>query len=191
MESGKKYGYGRVSSLGQDLEAQIAQLKDNGAEIIYSEKITGTRKDRPQFQRLLSELKSGDTLIVTKLDRFARSTIDAITIVKELFARGVKIHVLNMGVIEDSVTGRLILTIFSGFAEFERDMIVERTQEGKAIARQKDGFTEGRPRAFTKERLDHAISLLGANSYKEVTAITGISKSTLIREIKRRKAQSL
>lgn len=182
------YGYARVSTIGQDLNSQIEALKANGAGVIYSEKFTGTKKERPEFSRLLSVLQSGDTLIVTKLDRFARSTVDAITTVKELFNRGVKIHVLNMGVIEDTVTGRLILTIFSGFAEFERDMIVERTQEGKAIARQKDGFTEGRPRAYTKKQLDHAIALLNDNSYNEVAAKMGISKSTLIREVRRRRA---
>lgn len=180
------YGYARVSTVGQDLDAQIAQLNEHGAETIFSEKFTGTKKDRPEFQRLLAALAPGDTLVVTKLDRFARSTVDAITTVKELFARGVKIHVLNMGVIEDTVTGRLILTIFSGFAEFERDMIVERTQEGKAIAKQREGFSEGRPRTYTRKQLDHAIALLDAHSYNEVAAMTGISKSTLIREVKRR-----
>lgn len=182
------YGYARVSTVGQDLEAQLQQLGANGAKILFSEKFTGTKKDRPEFIKLLKVLKAGDTLIVTKLDRFARSTVDAITIVKELFTRGVKINVLNMGMIEDTVTGRLILTIFSGFAEFERDMIVERTQEGKAIARQKEGFTEGRPKSFSEKQLNHAVSLLASNSYTEVSAITGISKSTLIREVRRRKS---
>lgn len=179
------YGYARVSTVGQDLEAQIQRLKANGAEQIYSEKFTGTKKERPEFTRLLADLQFGDTLIVTKLDRFARSTLDAITTVKDLFSRGVRIHVLNMGVIEDTVTGRLILTIFSGFAEFERDMIVERTQEGKKIAKQKEGFTEGRPKTYTEKQLDHALELLNDNSYKEVTAMTGISKSTLIREVRK------
>ncbi|RPK16427.1 recombinase family protein [Paenibacillus xylanexedens] len=185
------YGYARVSTIGQDLEAQIRKLEENRAEIIYSEKFTGTKKERPEFIRLLGELKAGDTLIVTKLDRFARSTVDAITTVKELFNRGVRIHVLNMGMIEDTVTGRLILTIFSGFAEFERDMIVERTQEGKAIAKQKEGFTEGRPKSYTEKQLNHAVALLNSNSYNEVAAITGISKSTLIREVRKRKASQL
>lgn len=182
------YGYARVSTQGQDLEAQIQQLEANGAQKIYSEKFTGTKKERPEFTQLLDELQSGDTLIVTKLDRFARSTVDAITTVKELFSRGVRIHVLNMGIIEDTVTGRLILTIFSGFAEFERDMIVERTQEGKAIAKQKEGFTEGRPKSYTEKQLNHALELLESDSYKEVVAMTGISKSTLIREVRRRKS---
>ncbi|WP_141503829.1 recombinase family protein [Paenibacillus luteus] len=182
------YGYARVSTVGQDLEAQIQQLEANGVQKIYSEKFTGTKKERPEFTQLLDVLQSGDTLIITKLDRFARSTVDAITTVKELFSRGVRIHVLNMGIIEDTVTGRLILTIFSGFAEFERDMIVERTQEGKAIAKQKEGFKEGRPKSYTEKQLNHAVILLDSNSYNEVAAITGISKSTLIREIRKRKS---
>ena len=78
--------------------------------------------------------------MVTKLDRFARTTKEGIEIVKELFDRGVKVHVLNMGLIEDTPTGRLILSVMLAFAEFERDMIVERTQEGKAIAKQRPDF---------------------------------------------------
>lgn len=183
------YGYARVSTIGQDLEAQIQQLKANGAQKIYSEKFSGTTKERPEFSQLLNELQSGDTLIITKLDRFARSTIDALTTVEDLFNRGVRIHVLNMGIIEDTVNGRLTLTIFSAFAQFERDMIVERTQEGKAIAKQKEGYTEGRPKLYTEKQLNHAVSLLDSNSYKEVSDITGISKSTLIREVNRHKAK--
>ncbi|RED51135.1 recombinase family protein [Cohnella lupini] len=181
------YGYARVSTVSQELEAQLQQLKAAGTQEIYAEKFTGTKKARPEFTNLLTTLKSGDTLVVTKLDRFARSTLDAITTVKELFERGVRIHVLNMGMIEDTTGGRLMLTVFAGFAEFERDLIVERTQEGKAIARQKEGFTEGRPKTYTEKQLNHAIDLLGDNSYKEVASKTGISKSTLIREVRKRR----
>ncbi|WP_338753401.1 recombinase family protein [Bacillus sp. FJAT-52991] len=176
-----KYGYGRVSTVGQDLEAQIQALEAEGCDVIYSEKFTGTKADRPEFQRLLSKLETGDSLVVTKLDRFARSTSEALAIVKELFERGVRIHVLNMGVIEDTPTGRLTFTIFSAFAEFERDMIVERTQEGKAIAKQRDDFREGRPNKYSRKQIEHALELLKTNSYKQVEALTGISKSTLIR----------
>jgi DNA invertase Pin-like site-specific DNA recombinase len=130
-------------------------------------------------------LPYGDTLIVTKLDRFARFAIDGISIIKQLFERGVKVNVLNMGVIEDTPTGRLILNIFLAFAEFERDLIVERTKEGKEIARQKANFKEGRPRKFKKAQIEHALMLLHTHSYKEVEEITGISKSTLIRAKKR------
>ncbi|MGG6362651.1 recombinase family protein [Peribacillus frigoritolerans] len=180
-----KYGYARVSTVSQDLEAQIQALKAEGCETIYSEKFTGTKTDRPQFQELLSVLEAGDTLAVTKLDRFARSASGAIETVKELFEKGVKVHVLNMGLVENTPTGRLIFNIMSSFAEFERDMIVERTQEGKAIARQKEDFREGRPNKFSKKQIEHALKLLDTNSYKQVEEITGISKSTLIRAKKK------
>ncbi|WP_342042591.1 recombinase family protein [Bacillus sp. OTU2372] len=180
-----KYGYARVSTVNQDLEAQLQALKNEGCEVIHSEKFTGTKADRPKFKEVLSKLESGDTLVVTKLDRFARSTVDAINTVKALFERGVKVHVLNMGLVEDTPTGRLILTIMSGFAEFERDMIVERTQEGKAIAKQRKDFREGRPNKFTKKQIDHALHLLETHSYTQVEDLTGISKSTLIRAKKK------
>jgi DNA invertase Pin-like site-specific DNA recombinase len=176
-----KYGYARVSTVNQDLETQVQALEKEGCAVIYSEKFTGTKTDRPKFMELLFKLEAGDTLVVTKLDRFARSTVDAIQTVKQLFNRGVKVHVLNMGLVEDTPTGRLIFNIMSSFAEFERDMIVERTQEGKAIAKQRDDFREGRPKKYSSKQIDHALKLLEINSYKEVGAITGISKSTLIR----------
>jgi len=180
-----KYGYARVSTIQQDLETQLKALRNEGCEVIYSEKFTGTKADRPKFKEVLSKLVEGDTLVVTKLDRFARSTVDAINTVKALFERGIKVHVLNMGLVEDTPTGRLILTIMSGFAEFERDMIVERTQEGKAIARQREDFREGRPNKFTKKQIEHALQLLETHSYTQVEDLTGISKSTLIRAKKK------
>lgn len=181
-----KYGYARVSTMGQDLKAQIDSLEREGCEKIYSEKFTGTKVERPQFQELLKSLENGDTLVVTKLDRFARSTSEALTIVKNFFDRGVKVHVLNMGLIENTATGRLIFTIMSSFAEFERDLIVERTQEGKARAKRCSDFREGRPPKYTKKQIEHALGLLSeGNSYKQVEEVTGISKSTLIRAKRR------
>jgi DNA invertase Pin-like site-specific DNA recombinase len=176
-----KRGYARVSTTGQDLQSQIARLNEEGCEIIYSEKFTGTNANRTEFQRLLGDLEEGDTLIVTKLDRFARSTKDALGTIEQLFNRGIRTHVLNMGIIENTPTGRLIFTIMSAFADFERDLIVERTQEGKAIARQKEGFREGRPNKYSKSQISHALKLLENHSYKQVVEMTGISKSTLIR----------
>ncbi|PAD35969.1 recombinase family protein [Terribacillus saccharophilus] len=176
-----KYGYARVSTVGQDLEAQVSALTAEGCDKVFSEKFTGTKADRPEFQSLLDAVQSGDTIVVTKLDRFARSAGDAISIVRNLFERDIKVHILNMGLIENTPTGRLIFTIMSGFAEFERDMIVERTQEGKAIAKQREDFREGRPNKYSKKQVDHALKLLETNSYKQVEEMTGISKSTLIR----------
>lgn len=101
-----KYGYARVSTVNQDLQAQIKCLELEDCKLIYKDKFTGTRKDRPAFQELLQQLQKGDTLVVTKLDRFARSTVDGIQTIKELFEKGVRVHVLNMGLVEDTPTGR-------------------------------------------------------------------------------------
>lgn len=176
-----KYGYARVSTRQQDLEGQLCQLEEEHCNKIFFEKITGTKSDRPEFQKLLQTVQAGDTLVVTKLDRFARSTQDALNTIKVLFEKGVRINVLNLGVIENTSTGRLIFTIFSAFADFERDLIVERTREGKEIAKQRPGFKEGRPRKFSQKQINLAMKLLEGNSYKEVEQMTGISKSTLTR----------
>ena len=176
-----KYGYARVSTRHQDLEGQLRQLEEERCDKVFFEKITGTKSDRPEFQKLLQAIQTGDTLVVTKLDRFARSTQDALNTIKYLFEKGVRINVLNLGIIENTSTGRLIFTIFSAFADFERDLIVERTQEGKEIAKQRPGFKEGRPKKFSRQQMELAMRLLGTHSYKEVEKMTGISKSTLSR----------
>jgi DNA invertase Pin-like site-specific DNA recombinase len=186
-----KYGYARVSTMHQDLQVQLKQLENENCDKIFSEKYTGTNKKRPEFQKLIDMLQEGDTLVVTKLDRFARSTQDALEIIKDLFERNIKVHVLNMGVIENTPTGRLIFTIFSAFAEFERDMIVERTQEGKILAKQNPDFREGRPKKFSNQQINHALSLLENHSYKQVEDMTGISVSTLVRAKKKSKAEQI
>lgn len=181
------FGYARVSTAGQDLQAQIEQLKKNGCDEIFSEHFTGTKTDRPQFNKLLSLLKEGDTLMVTKLDRFARSATQGSELVKELIEKGIKVNILNMGLMDNTPASKLVRNIFFAFAEFERDMIVERTQEGKAIAKQNPDFKEGRPKKHSKAQLDHAMELKKTLSFKQVSAITGISESTLKRESARRK----
>ena len=189
------YGYARVSTKGQErngnsLENQIELLKENGAAEIYADSFTGTKTDRPEFKKLLTVLKEGDTLIVTKLDRFARSMMQGSELVTELLEKGIKVNILNIGVMDNTPASKLIRNIFFSFAEFEWDMIIERTQEGKAIAKLKPGFKEGRPKKYTKEQLDNALSMLtvcgGLYSYKEVERLLNISVSTLIREYKRR-----
>lgn len=176
------YGYARVSTTGQNLSSQINTLKEQGCQKIYEEKFTGTTRKRTEFEKLLTEIKAGDTLVVTKLDRFARSTKDALEIIEDLFHREIRVNILNLGVIENTPTGRLIFTVFSAFADFERDLIVERTQEGKAYAKKNNpSFEEGRPkRKLTKQHL-HALSLLESHTYREVTELTGFSISTITR----------
>ncbi len=144
------YGYARVSTKGQakdgnSLEAQEKQLRENGATTIFYESFTGTKKHRPELDKLMPTLKEGDTLVVTKLDRIARSTVHGINIIEELLNKGVTIHILNMGKFDNSPAGKLMRTIFFAFAEFERDMIVERTNEGKDICRENNPeWREGR-----------------------------------------------
>lgn len=181
------YGYGRVSTTkqakeGNSLESQELQLKKNGAEEIYLDAFTGTTTCRPEFDKLKAKLKEGDTLIVTKLDRIARSVLQGAALIEEFLNNGITVHVLNIGIMDESPTGKLMRTIFLAFAEFEKDMIVERTQQGKRIARTKPGFKDGRPKKYNRTQVSHAMQLLNEYSYNQVAAMTGISKSTLYRE---------
>ena len=173
------FGYARISTAGQSLEAQIDMLRQAGAEKIFSDVFTGTKNDRPELDKLLKIIKEGDKLIVTKLDRIARSLVHGIQLIESLSDRGVIIDVLNMGIVDSSPTGKLIRNIMLAFSEFERDMIIQRTQEGKAIAKQKPDFREGRPKKFKREQINHALELLKNHSYKQVSAMTGISTATL------------
>ena len=179
------YGYMRVStasqSKGNSFEEQERLLRKNGATELYQDAFTGTRTDRPNFTILLNKLQDGDTLVITKLDRFARNTAEGLNVIQHLLERGVKVNILNMGTIDTTPTGKLILTVMLAFAEFERDMIVQRTTEGKAIARTKDNFVEGRPPKYDEDTVETALALLEHYNYREVAAITGISKSTLYR----------
>ena len=185
------YGYARVSTKGQakdgnSLEAQEKTLKESGASKIYVDAFTGTKTDRPEFDKLMDKIQKGDTLIVTKLDRFARSMTQGSELVSDLIEKGIKVYILNIGVMDNTPSSKLIRNVFFAFAEFERDMIVERTMEGKAIAKQNPDFREGRPKKYSRKQIEHALELLDSNSYKQVEDMTGISKSTLIRAKKKR-----
>ena len=185
------YGYARVSTKGQardgnSLEAQTNELLSNGASEVISDAYTGSVMDRPELDRLLKRLKKGDTLMVTKLDRIARSLTQGIELINGLIERGIRVHVLNMGVMDNSPTGQLIRNVMLAFAEFERNMIMQRTREGKQIARTKEGYREGRPKKYGKQQMDHAMQLLQDHSYSQVSEMTGISTATLAREKARR-----
>lgn len=185
------YGYARVSTKGRakdgnSLEAQEKALRESGANEIYVDAFTGTKTDRPEFDKLMDKIQNGDTLIVTKLDRFARSMTQGSELVSDLVEKGIKVYILNIGVMDNTPSSKLIRNVFFAFAEFERDMIVERTMEGKAIAKQNPDFREGRPKKYSRKQIEHALELLESNSYKQVEDMTGISKSTLIRAKKKR-----
>lgn len=187
------YGYARVSTRGQardgnSLEDQEHQLIDNGCEEIYHDSFTGTKMDRPAFTELYGRLKAGDKLVVTKLDRFARTAGDGIKAIDELLKRGVSVHILNMGLIDNTPTGKLMVTMLLAFAQFERDMIVERTSAGKAVAKASNPeWREGRK----KKQIDKKAFLKiveknkkGELTVEECCTELGISKGTWYNRLK-------
>ena len=181
-----RYGYARVSTgrqakNGNSLKDQERMLTEAGVlpENIFADSYTGTKMDRPKFDALLELIKPGDELVVCKLDRFARSSSDGSKLVQRLVDGGVSVNILNMGKADNTPVGKLMVTIMLAFAEFERDMIVERTSAGKAYAREhKEGYREGRPlgeypdfQKFFKMQKDGSITVEAA--CKEM----GISRS--------------
>lgn len=181
------YGYCRVSSKGQakegnSLEAQEKEILTRYSDAkIFKETYTGTTIDRPVFNDVIKNLKENDMLVVTKLDRLARNTVEGIEIVKDLFKKKACVHVINVGLLEDTSMGQFFLTTLLAVAELERNQIIERTQAGKTIARQHPDYREGRPPVYCKKQKEHALELLKSHSYTQVEELTGISKSTLIR----------
>ena len=132
----KKVGYARVSTVGQGLEAQIQQLTDHGCAIIFREKISGAKTDRPQLAKLLSTLAPGETLIVTRLDRLARSTLDLLNIIKATAAKEANfLSLAEPWANTSTAIGKLMLTVLAGVAEFERDLIALRTSDGRERAK--------------------------------------------------------
>lgn len=192
------YGYVRVSTQGQvdrgnSIEAQTEELRRAGAAQLFVDAgISGatTPKERPEMIKLLGTVQEGDTVVVTRLDRLSRSAVGGYELVENLLKKGVSVRVLNMGLIEDSTAGRLILHIMLAFSEFERETIKERMLEGKAIARQDPEWRDGRPKKFTRAQVEHAIDLLKDHTYAQVQEMTGMSKSTLIRAARAAKESS-
>lgn len=186
------YGYARVSTAGQakdgnSLSDQIEKLAEAGAEKIFKEPFTGTKIDRPEFDKLKAVLAPGDTLVVTKLDRIARSAVGGIALVDSLIERGVKVNILNMGMMDNTPTGKLIRSVMFAFAEFERDMIVQRTMEGKAVARQREGYKEGRPAlTYDKRKFDRLYAKVqnGEMSVSAAADDLGVSRAKWYRIVK-------
>ncbi|MEK3749005.1 recombinase family protein [Paenibacillus sp. FSL E2-8871] len=193
-----KYGYARVSSVGQNLDVQFKQLQDYGCGKIFKEKVSGRTKERKELQAMLKLATKGDTIVVPKLDRLARSTRDALTIIDDLNNREIALVILNMGgdvVNTSTAIGKLLITVLSGIAEFEADMTKERQTEGIAEAKLR-GVYKGRPKKYTGKHsgLNHAVDLFvnrDTNKYtvKQICEITKIGRSTLYRELQERGLQ--
>lgn len=178
------YGYARVSTNGQDLKEQVADLIEAGVESdnVFSEKFTGTTTKRPEFERLISSVVAGDTITVTKLDRFARNTKEALEVIEPLLDANVTIKVLNLGTIEDTPMGRMILRTLLSVAEMERDMIVERTQAGKEYAKtHKPNYREGRPTRAITPHYQAIYDYLQTHTYAETVKAFDTSKATVYR----------
>ncbi|MFD4492247.1 MULTISPECIES: recombinase family protein [Lysinibacillus] len=190
------YGYARVSTNKQELDIQIKALKEAGATKIYKEKISGAKTDRKELNTLLAEIKAGDTLLVTKADRIARSLSQLEKVVTELTSRGVAVHIINMGMFTaetmDNPMTKLLFNVLGAFAEFERSMIIERTQEGIKDAKEKGVKFGRKSKTYVIEgALLHAIEQVeaGTISQPEGAEFAKCSIATFKRRIKEYRQQ--
>lgn len=181
------FGYTRVSTSNQDYQTQIQKLENAGAEKIFSEKYTGTKKEgRRELENLQDTVEKGDQVLVTKIDRLARSIVDLNSIVSSLNEKGVTVTFLDNSLTfepnkKDSMQ-TLMMNMLGSFAQFERDLIVTRTQEGKQWHKANNkNYREGRPKRVLNDRYKHALELMKTHSMREVVKMTDISLSTLKR----------
>ena len=177
-----KIGYARVSTTDQNLDNQMTLLNKSGCETIFKEKISGSCKQRNELDELLRQIRKGDTLVVCKLDRLARSTHNLLEIVEVLKEKQVAFYSLGEPWADTtSHAGKMIMTIFSGIAEFERDLIRERTSKGRKYA-MKRGVKFGRPKKMSKEQIDLIITLReDGKSVQELARMFKVNRSTIYR----------
>lgn len=183
-----KIGYARVSTLDQNLDLQIDALKNAGCEKIFEEKISGASKNRPELDRMIDQFRKGDELYVWKLDRLGRSLKHIIDLVLELNDKGVIVKGLTDGVDTSTINGRLILNVMASFAEYERELIKERTNAGLRSAREK-GKIGGRPKGYTKETVRKLLVIRSSYKDEEQTPeqiynSLNISRATYYRYVK-------
>lgn len=161
-------GYARVSTEGQELTAQLEQLNSAGVDKIFKEKASGVKQDRPQLAAMLDHLREGDTVIVCKLDRIARSTKHLLEIVETLEARKVSFKVLNINLDTSTPTGKLMLSMLASIAQFEREMMLERQREGIRLAKDA-GRYQGR-KATARALSDKVLDMLAQGKTKQAVA---------------------
>jgi DNA invertase Pin-like site-specific DNA recombinase len=178
----RTYGYARVSTDGQSLTSQNAQLKAADCTKVYAEKISGARSDRPELAKVLRRLDTGDVLIVTRLDRLARSTRDLLNILDSIAKRGAGFKSLHDTWADTtSAHGRLMVTILAGLAEFERELILARTSDGRARAKAR-GVKFGRPTALKPHQREEALQRLAqGEAQADVARTFDVSQATISR----------
>lgn len=177
------FGYARVSTDAQNLDRQLDALKKYGVDVIYNEKMTGTKKDRPELNKLIERITKGDTVVIESLSRLGRSTKDLIELTELFKGKGVRLVSLKESIDTESSTGKLLFTLMSALAQFERDTIADRTREGLRSARAR-GRIGGRPKVNSDD-VKKAVKLYNTRQYsiKEIEELTGVKKSTLYRNI--------
>ncbi|MCL4110754.1 UNVERIFIED_CONTAM: hypothetical protein GTU68_009179 [Idotea baltica] len=185
-----KIGYARVSTKDQNLDLQIDALKEVGCEEIYEEKESGTKSSRPQMQRMIQHLRRGDVVVVWKLDRLGRSIRDLINLISKFKEQGVAFRSLQDNIDTSTPTGKLVFHLFAALAEFERDIISDRTKAGLQAARAR-GRSGGRPKGLSakakdKARLAEALYNEGERSIKDICDHLEITRPTLYRYLRYR-----
>lgn len=177
------FGYARVSTEQQNLDRQLDALRKYGCDMIYNEKMTGTKRDRPELDKMLDRMTEGDTVVIESLSRLGRSTKDLIELTELFQSKGVHLVSLKESIDTSTSTGKLLFTLVSAIAQFERDVIADRTREGLNAARAR-GRKGGRPKTDT-DTVKKAIKLYttGEYSIKEIEDLTGVKKSTLYRNL--------
>jgi DNA invertase Pin-like site-specific DNA recombinase len=178
-------GYARVSTVDQRLNLQLEALRKAGCKRIFREKVTGAYRDRPELNRMLDQLREGDVVTVWKLDRLARSTRNLLEVVEMIGNAGARFQSISEPWADTTThAGKMIMTIFAGIAEFERDLIRERTGAGRADA-QKRGVRFGRPKKMNADQQKLALRLLKeGKSVREVARTFSIHPATLYRIVK-------
>ena len=178
-------GYARVSTDEQNLDRQIDALSKYGVDILFNEKMSGTKRERPELNKLIERMSAGDTVIIESLSRLGRSTKDLIELMELFRERGVNLVSLKESINTSSSTGKLLFTLMSALAQFERDLISERTVEGLKAARAR-GRRGGRPKK-NDEQIKKAVKMYNTKQYslKEIEEMTGIKKSTLYRRMEK------
>ncbi len=182
---GHLIGYGRVSTDAQELTQQREELAAVGCVRIFTEKVSGATRDRPELARMLDHLRPGDVVVVTRLDRLARSTRDLLDIAEELGRKDAGLRSLAEPWADTTTpAGRMVLTVFAGIAEFERSLIVERTRSGRKAARTR-GVQFGRRPALTPQQIAHARHLVEdeRKSVSEVAGLLNVHRATLYRAL--------
>ena len=177
-----KIGYARVSTLDQNLDLQLQALKKAGCQKVFREKVSGASRQRPEFQLMLNQLREGDTVIVWRLDRLARSTRHLLETMEIIREAGARFQSLSEPWADTTThAGKMIMTVFAGIAEFERDLILERTQAGRIAAKTK-GVRFGRPPKLNPEQLKLAQRLINeGKAAREIADTFNVHVATIYR----------